>query len=343
MKPILIFWILVVTGCGSKPRAPFEPLTDRQPKVVAVSPSDGETIAADAPVTIEFSLAVDPKTVGKETFFVAAVPEERGDAAVLTDEVREGDLAVVEGSHEVSETGLFARFIPSEGYSPGAIYGIVVTPRVLSPDKIPLNQTPGEDPTPFFSSFYVAPAQEGARREENVQTQSLALAPSRPSHLQLNEIFYDAVGADGGAPLFIELTGDPEKEVGDYRITFVRGNDGTIATTLTVPPGMQTNPQGFFVIGGGDVSGADWVKEVDPPNGPNCVQLLDPDGKLLDALGYGDPLPATAQNGLACFEGTPAPDAPAGSSLSRREGEADANDNARDWMINALPSPGELR
>lgn len=329
---------LLTVGCGSEGLAPFSPLTERQPFVVSVTPADSATAAGDAPVEITFSKPVLSSTVARTTFFVTAVPEGEVDTSLLLDQVSAQNQPVVKGNYEMLDGGLRARFYPSTNYPPGVRYAVVVTPQVFSVEKIPLNQTPGKNPTPFLSSFYAGPA--GSAAGEMAQSQ--ALVPLRPSYLQLNEVFYDAVGVDSAGPLFVELLGESEKEIGGYKITFVRGDDGEISTTIVIPQGSKINADGFFVIGRANVSQASWVKEIDPPNGPNCVQLLDPAGNLVDALGYGAPLVANAKNGLACYESTPALDAPAGSSLSRRSGEADTNDNAKDWMINAHPSPGGL-
>jgi len=57
---------------------------------------------------------------------------------------------------------------------------------------------------------------------------------------------------------------------------------------------------------------------------------------VVDALGYGvfdgDPFFAG--------EGSPAPDAPAGSSLARLFANLDTDDNAVDWIVSGEPSPG---
>jgi len=58
---------------------------------------------------------------------------------------------------------------------------------------------------------------------------------------------------------------------------------------------------------------------------------------VLDALAYGDFGPGDVSAG----EGVPAPDAPAGQSLARVFADLDTDDNAVDFEVLALPTPGQ--
>ncbi len=62
------------------------------------------------------------------------------------------------------------------------------------------------------------------------------------------------------------------------------------------------------------------------------------DGVVLDAVGYGDFAPENVFAG----EGTPAPDVPAGSSLARIFANVDTGDNALDFAVLGLPTPGAV-
>jgi len=64
-------------------------------------------------------------------------------------------------------------------------------------------------------------------------------------------------------------------------------------------------------------------------------------GEAIDAVGYGTPIMDPAANGQSCFEGAPAPRAPAGSSLTRTGG-ADTGDNSSDFTIAESTTPGIL-
>ena len=71
-------------------------------------------------------------------------------------------------------------------------------------------------------------------------------------------------------------------------------------------------------------------------NGPDSIVLRDPDGGIVDAVGYGtfDPLEVFAG------EGASAPDVAAGSSLARVFADLDSDDNATDFQVSASPTPG---
>jgi len=59
--------------------------------------------------------------------------------------------------------------------------------------------------------------------------------------------------------------------------------------------------------------------------------------EVVDAVGYGSFEPGEVFAG----EGTAAPDAPAGSSLARQLANVDSDDNAADFVVLDLPTPGE--
>jgi hypothetical protein len=63
------------------------------------------------------------------------------------------------------------------------------------------------------------------------------------------------------------------------------------------------------------------------------LALRAPDGSLVDAVGWG-----TAANALV--EGAPAPAPAAGQSIARTPDGRDSDDNSRDFMIAAQPTPG---
>ena len=57
---------------------------------------------------------------------------------------------------------------------------------------------------------------------------------------------------------------------------------------------------------------------------------------VLDAVGYG----VFGVGEVFAGEGDPAPDAPAGASLARLFADLDTNDNAVDFAVLGLPTPG---
>jgi hypothetical protein len=77
-------------------------------------------------------------------------------------------------------------------------------------------------------------------------------------------------------------------------------------------------------------------REFDFQNGPDSVVFRN--GALIaDALGYGVFDPEEVFAG----EGTPAPDPSAGASLARLFADLDSGDNAADFVVLDVPTPGE--
>ena len=138
-------------------------------------------------------------------------------------------------------------------------------------------------------------------------------------------------------------------KIESFKIPLVRGSDGSIYKTLVLPSGSVLRNDGFFLIADSrngqptvtQVPSSDWIVDFDPYNGPDAIQLLDGQGHLLDAIGYGMGIVPTAQNGLASFEGTPAPGVAAGHSLERKSPSLDTDNNAADFMDQATPTPGK--
>jgi hypothetical protein len=154
----------------------------------------------------------------------------------------------------------------------------------------------------------------------------------------ISELFYDATGSDDGKS-FVELYGTPGTLLDDFRIEGVNGSNGDVTPTLVlsgVIPG-----DGLFVIADGLSDGttsvleADLILNFDFQNGPDSVQLLAPDGSVVDALGYGE----FAPDEIFAGEGSPAPDAPADASLARWFADIDTDDNAADFTVSS-PTPG---
>ena len=154
----------------------------------------------------------------------------------------------------------------------------------------------------------------------------------------ISEILYDASGSDNGL-VFVELWGEPGCDLEGLVLEGVNGADGSITTTLALSGAVP--PDGFFVVADdmGDgttlVPDADLVLNFDFQNGPDSVVLRDAD-VIIDAVGYGEFGPTEIFAG----EGTPAPDAPPGSSLARVLADIDTDDNMIDFGILDAPSPG---
>jgi hypothetical protein len=167
----------------------------------------------------------------------------------------------------------------------------------------------------------------------------VALTPQLALALPLlSEVFYDEVGSDDGQS-FVEIYGVPGTDLGGLLIEGINGSNGAVTDSVALSGLIPSD--GFFVLaddrgdGSSDVAGADLILDFDFQNGPDSVVLRDADG-VLDAVGYG----SFGASDLFAGEGAPAPDAPAGSSLARRFANVDSDDNAADFAVLGVPTPG---
>lgn len=170
-------------------------------------------------------------------------------------------------------------------------------------------------------------------------TLPLVLGPQAAEALPLlSEVFYDAVGGDDGLT-FIEIVAEPGFVLDGLVLEGVNGADGAAGPSLVLTGVVPAD--GLFVVadeasgGGSSVIGADLVAPFELQNGPDSV-VLRSGTDVLDALGYGDFGPGDVFAG----EGTAAPDAPGGSSLARVFADVDTGDNAADFEILGVPTPG---
>lgn len=155
----------------------------------------------------------------------------------------------------------------------------------------------------------------------------------------ISELFYDASGGDAGK-VFVELFGAPGESLNGLVLEGVNGGDGAVYTSFALSGTIPAD--GIFVIGddsGGmtSVANADLIADIDYQNGPDSVVLRGLSG-ILDAVGYGSFLAGEVFAG----EGSPALDAPGGSSLERFNPFLDSNDNSADFRVLDNPSPGAI-
>lgn len=170
---------------------------------------------------------------------------------------------------------------------------------------------------------------------------SLAALPSASAGALplLSEVLYDATGSDDGA-VFVEIYGVPGTALDGWSVEGVNGADGAVTVTLSLSGSIPED--GVFVVADAGASGptavaeADLVLDFDFQNGPDSVVLRSALGAVVDAVGYGVFEAGTSFAG----EGSPAADAPAGSSLARVFANVDTDDNAADFAALGAPTPG---
>jgi len=155
----------------------------------------------------------------------------------------------------------------------------------------------------------------------------------------ISEVFYDAVGSDDGWS-FVELWGEPGAPLDGLVLTGINGSNGAAGPILTLAGVFGDD--GLFVVadqmsdGTTFIASADLLLNFDFQNGPDSIVLEDELG-VLDAVGYGDFDPGEIFAG----EGAPALDPGAGASIARVFADVDLDDNALDFVVEDVPTPGE--
>lgn len=159
------------------------------------------------------------------------------------------------------------------------------------------------------------------------------------TELVINEIYYDAPGADAGS--FIELAGPPGASLTGYRLKFINGAGGAEYTAALSLDGQTIGASGYFlVVQDGTVavpSGTHSMtsSKANLQNGPDSVQLA-LGSAVVDAIAYG----SFGAAGVPAGEGQPAGN-PGGTvqSLARLPNGRDTGDNASDLGF-AARTPG---
>ena len=211
-----------------------------------------------------------------------------------------------------------------------------------NPDTLAQDANPDSDPNTDESATATTDAAAPV-------TSTPAAAVNHPhGKIVINEIYYDAPTTDTDGLLFVKLFGTPGDAIGGFKIIFLNGDNGTPSDTVVLPDGALIGDDGFYVVADSrtndllatQVPRADFIDNFDPQNGPDSVQLVDGNGTLQDAIGYGAVPTAKSASGLPMWEGHPAVDVANGHSLSRKILGVDTDDNAADFVELTTPTPG---
>lgn len=377
LDSLIVLLSFGVVSCAEVPERPV-PLSEQLPQVLYVVPGPSEKISTRPKWAIAFSKPIDESTLKTDSVLLARGTVEATRYKGLTDPKagEKGEPSTLALKFSVREKGVLVIALPDTTNNellPNETYTLLVTPRLFSTDHLPMN-------TPFAAVYQTADA--GVRQEldeifQETPPSKPADAPKKPAPVMpppaklptpelpapkkrpvepvsdkgkvvLNEIYLEAAAKDEDGVLFIELYGTPGLTVGGYKINFVKGGDGKVYDTITLPKEARLRPDGYFVIadgkkgapGSSKVPGADLVDNFHPKNGSGALQLLDAARKLVDVVGYGKELKPTAENKLATSEGKPVAAVTKGHSLERKEPGLDSNNNDQDWVDRKVPTPG---
>ncbi len=171
-----------------------------------------------------------------------------------------------------------------------------------------------------------------------VATCVLAMPVPAGASALISEVFYDASGSDDGQ-LFVEIWGPAGLALEPFVLEGVNGSNGAVGPVVALSGSIPDD--GLFLVADArsdatsDVVGADLLASFDFQNGPDSIVLREGDA-VVDAIGYG----LFEADEVFAGEGTPASDAPPGASLARRFANRDTDDNAFDFVVLDVPTPG---
>ena len=162
--------------------------------------------------------------------------------------------------------------------------------------------------------------------------------PARFDDVRISEVLYDPAGTDSdgsGSREFVEISGPPGASAELFTVVAYNGSTGL---PVLERPLIGTFPEnGLFVLGGRSLAPTQDISCTSGciQNDAEAVQLIGCDGTIVDAIAW------KSLSAPPLGEGTPAPDAADGSSLSRCDLLVESGDNASDFVV-TTPTPGAL-
>ena len=164
--------------------------------------------------------------------------------------------------------------------------------------------------------------------------------PAATTPVRLNEFSTGVAGA--ATAEFVELfnPGTTGADASGFRVVYRSASSTSDTVLATIPAGTTLPPGAFYLLGGSGYSGPTPAAQSFSPGlaaTAGGLGLRDANGTLADSVAYG-----AVTNGFG--EGTPASPPPAtaapGSSAARLPDGRDTNDNATDFTVTTVPTPG---
>lgn len=337
----LFLSLFTVGACGGEAPWEFHSLALQQPTVLRVDPAPDSTLANPVNFKIDFSERVEMQSLLPISIALIRGPWQEGlekNPKELVEALEANALPTIPLNFELEGEERTLHVTPRAALETGT-YHLAITPRLLSIQGVPFNQTPGASPEGFVAHYGL-----GASGADGLTGYGPA-----PETLVINEILYDGTLSESDGEAFVELFGSPGGDISGYEVRLLNGADGAVTDTLTLPTGSQLDSQGLFVIADLQTNSTQstrveifhYLDHFDPQNGPDAVHLVDRDGRLWDALWYGEGAVSTTPEGTPLGEGAPALDVTAGHSLSRLQG-LDTQNNQQDFIDLENPTPGRL-
>ena len=153
----------------------------------------------------------------------------------------------------------------------------------------------------------------------------------------INEVYYDERGADGDEE-FTEIHGPAGMPLDGWSLVGINLGSTSyprLEEYEVIPLVGSVPASGLYLVAvNANVGGlVDHIADVDWQNGPDVVQLVDPTGRVIDSIQYGE------RGDVIVGEGRPANKSGSSKSLSRDADHTDTDDNASDFT-EGLPTPG---
>ncbi|MDY0061814.1 MAG: hypothetical protein RBU45_18530 [Myxococcota bacterium] len=168
---------------------------------------------------------------------------------------------------------------------------------------------------------------------------SRCFSTTPPGPVRISELLYNDDGTDG-EQVFVELFGPPGTPLEGYSLEGINGANGEVYNVLPLSGTIPARGHYLIVHPKAEpdlLAAADLVDtRADYQNENESLQLLWGGRVVADALGYGFGSDLTHFQG----EGSSAPAAAPGSSLTRDEAATDSDNNRWDFSPTSSPSPG---
>lgn len=160
--------LCLLGSCVAVPEEPL-PLSEQAPQVLYAVPSGTDKIMMRPRIALFFSRPVDPSTVNQDSILLSSGTLEEESLASASDlykEIDKGKLSSAFLKMSVKEGDRVVILSVEEDLAPGQSYTLLVTPRVLSPERVPLNQNPSGSATSFAAVYRTVevPPQETPQR-----------------------------------------------------------------------------------------------------------------------------------------------------------------------------------
>lgn len=203
--------------------------------------------------------------------------------------------------------------------------------------RCPETEDSGDNSLDFLVTDRGTPGSDnGGFVEENACSTPTCEPGTLSGSVIINELAYSPDGVDAEGATFIELRGTPGLALHGAQLITRRASTG--ATSVLVELRGEIDSDGYFVVGQNLAASPDQTANADLTNTSGGLDLVDCEGVLIDAVGYGSDLHEEIGEGDGVE--TTGDD----QSLARCNVDtlaaADTGDNAKDFHISTTPTPG---